>query len=224
MKQFEVLVVSPNEEYRFKASNCEDFININTCLNNQESLAVVYNRFLSQIRLESVKPDFVIFMHHDVELDIAKFIGDLGRCKNKYDVIGLCGTEVLNISQSPLNWYTGSNPTPNKRWGCVTHGELGNQQSFFSGDRSDIRDHEVACIDGLCIVFGAKAINSDLKFDEQFKFDQYDTDISLQVVMNYKLKLGVVVEESLLHYSVGKSIMTKEFLEHEKDLRKKWNF
>ena len=53
-------------------------------------------------------------------------------------------------------------------------------------------------------------------------FDCYDTDISLQTVLKYKFKLGVIVEESLKHYSVGKSIMTDDFLMHEIDLRKKW--
>lgn len=41
--------------------------------------------------------------------------------------------------------------------------------------------------------------------------------------MKYKLKLGVIVEQSLQHYSVGKSILTKDFLTHELDFRKKWN-
>lgn len=160
-------------------------------------------------------------MHHDVNLDIFQLIHDLDIIKNKYDVIGLCGTEVLNVSQSPLNWFTGSAQTPNKRWGCVTHGEV-NSQSFYNIDRANIKDHSVACIDGLCIIFGQNAINSQLKFDEQFYFDQYDTDISLQTILNYKMKLGVIVEKSLQHYSIGKSILSEEFLKHEKDFRKKW--
>jgi len=121
-------------------------------------------------------------------------------------VFGLCGTEVANVSQSPLNWYTSSNPTPGKRWGCVTHGELGNTTSFFSGDRESVTDHEVALIDGLCIVFGKKALESEMTFDETFMFDQYDTDCSLQALMKYGLKIGVIVEQSLQHYSVGRSI------------------
>jgi hypothetical protein len=42
--------------------------------------------------------------------------------------------------------------------------------------------------------------------------------------MTYKFKLGVIVEKSLHHFSVGKSILTQDFLAHEKDLRKKWNW
>lgn len=223
MCEIEVFIASPDSSYRFSTRNYVDSIHVNVCADNKTNLTTVYNEFLTKVRKEEQKPEFVIFMHHDAELDAKQLIYDLRRCKDRYDVIGLCGTEVLNISQSPLNWYTGSRPTPDRRWGCVTHGELGNSKAFFSQDRADVRDHEVACIDGVCIVFGPNAIASELMFDEQFKFDQYDTDLSLQVVMKYKMKLGVVVEESLMHYSVGKSIMTKDFLEHEKDLRKKWD-
>lgn len=162
-------------------------------------------------------------MHADVEVDLNKLIAHIEACKDKYDVMGLCGTSVMNVSQSPLNWWTGSNPTPNAKWGCVTHGELGDKKSFFSSHSPDVTDHEAACIDGLCIVFGPKAIESGMTFDEQFTYDFYDTDISFQTVLKYKLKLGVIVEQSLQHYSVGKSILTKDFLTHEIDFRKKWN-
>ena len=37
------------------------------------------------------------------------------------------------------------------------------------------------------------------------------------------MKLGVIVERSLQHFSIGKSILGTSFIEHEKDLRKKWN-
>ena len=48
-------------------------------------------------------------------------------------------------------------------------------------------------------------------------------NISFQAILKYDLKLGVLVEESLQHYSVGKSILTQDFLKHEIDFRKKWN-
>ena len=96
-------------------------------------------------------------------------------------------------------------------------------QSFFSKDREAVTDHEVACIDGMCIVFGPKAIaDSELNFDTMFSFDFYDTDISFQCLMQRNLKIGVIVEPSLVHDSVGRSIMTDEFLVHEIDFRKKW--
>lgn len=40
--------------------------------------------------------------------------------------------------------------------------------------------------------------------------------------MKKNLRLGVIVEKSLQHYSVGKSILSNDFLKHELDFRKKW--
>lgn len=162
-------------------------------------------------------------MHADVKLDIQSLEKHVLETEGKYDIFGLCGTSVLNVSQSPLNWWTGSNPTPTSKWGFVSHGELGNQISFFSQHSPEVTDHEVACIDGLCIIFSKKALQSGIKFDPIFQFDFYDTDISMQAVMKYGLCLGVLVEKSLQHYSVGKSILTRDFLTHELDFRKKWN-
>ena len=191
-------------------------------LDNKTSLPKLYNILIEDAN--KMNYDFLIFMHADVKLDFAHFIDHLLECKDKYDVFGLCGCTKFSVGRSPLNWFTGSQPFPDQRWGCVTHGELGDQTSFFSEDRKDITDAEVACIDGLCIVLSRKAIDSGIRFDEQFLFDQYDTDFSAQCLMKYKLKLGVLVEPSLQHYSVGKSILTQEFLVHEQDLRKKWNW
>ena len=92
-------------------------------------------------------------------------MNQLEQLSGKYDLIGLCGCAKISVGQSPLNWFCGSIPYPNDRWGCVTHGELGGQVSFFSQHRPDVLDHEVACIDGLCIIFSRKAIDSGLRFD-----------------------------------------------------------
>lgn len=225
MKKFEFLIVSPSERVDFDvvAARAHQDVNVTAMLNNKEPLAKIYNTFLRDARSAVQKPEFVIFMHHDVQLNVSSFINHLDEVKGKYDVIGLCGTEELNVSQSPLNWFTGSRFVPNKRWGCVTHGEVANSTSFYSSDRADVTDHQVACIDGLCMTFGKKALDSKLEFDESFMFDQYDTDISLQTILTYHMKLGVIVERSLQHFSIGKSILGTSFIEHEKDLRKKWN-
>ena len=197
-------------------------VDVSEITNNKLSLATVYNMKLNEER-QFISHDFLVFMHADVTFDVKQFLNHVEQCKCKYDVMGLCGTSTMNVSQSPLNWWTGSNPTPTSKWGCVTHGELGDKKSFFNSHSPDITDHEAACIDGLCIVFGPKVIESGMTFDEQFTYDFYDTDISFQTVLKYKLKLGVIVEQSLQHYSVGKSILTKDFLSHEIDFRKKWS-
>lgn len=190
--------------------------------NNTKSLAEVYNSELADER-RNRKHDFLVFMHSDVKLDVEHLKSHCESVIDKYDVMGLCGCEKVDTSESPLNWFCASRRYPQYRWGCVTHGELGNTTSYFSYDRTEITDHAVGCIDGLCIIFGPKAIDSEMCFDESFKFDQYDTDISFQTILKYHMRLGVIVEESLRHFSVGKSILSDNFLMNEIVFRKKWN-
>ena len=42
---------------------------------------------------------------------------------------------------------------------------------------------------GLCIILTKKAIESGIKFDPELKFNCYDTQISLDAILNYKLKI-----------------------------------
>ena len=95
--------------------------------------------------------------------------------------------------------------------------------SYFSSHSPDITDHAVACIDGLCIIISKHAAELGLRFGNEFTWDQYDTDLSFSCVITHKLRLGVLVEKSLHHYSIGKSILTDNFLMSEIKLRKKWN-
>ena len=41
--------------------------------------------------------------------------------------------------------------------------------------------------------------------------------------MQKGLKLGVIVQKDLQHQSVGKSILTPEFMQSEEKFRAKWN-
>lgn len=221
LAKFRFISVSKNNSQSFKEDDFRklghDVIFVN---NNSDSLPVVYNRFLDEERSLDIKHDFLVLIHSDVKFDIEHFCNHCEEVSEKYDVIGLCGCEKIDTSETPFNWFCGSRKYPEYRWGCVTHGELDNAKSYFSQDRSEIKDHRVACIDGLCIVFGKKALESELRFNEMFMFDFYDSQISFDAILNFKLRLGVIVEESLCHYSVGKSILTDDFLKHEYDFRK----
>lgn len=199
-------------------------IRVDFIADNKDPLPKVYNNALKKVR-EEKDVDYLVFLHSDVSFNVSSFLSHLEEVGPKYDLIGLCGTSTLNVSQSPLNWWNGSNLTPFEKWGCVTHGELGDQTSYFSNHSPNVQDTEVACIDGLCIIFARKALDSDMLFDEDLgKFDFYDTDISCQAMMKYGLKIGVMVQHDLCHYSVGRSILTNDFLATEVKFRKKWNF
>lgn len=190
--------------------------------NNTKSLAEIYNYYLNNI---SNDIDYLCFLHADVKLDIKNLVDKIETCKDKYDVMGLCGCSKISVSKSPLNWYTGSSDFITERWGCVSHGEQNNQKSFFNLHTPNVSDHPAACIDGLCIIFSKTAINTGLRFDETLgKYSFYDTDISFQAVINKKLRLGVLIQQDLYHFSVGKSILSDQFKEDEKIFRKKWNF
>ena len=172
MSKYKFVIVAKDEDFKLKQ---DDFAAIECCAvkfiaNNKLGLGEVFNKELNGA-------DYVFCMHADVKLDIKGLVDHVESVAGKYDVLGLCGCDKMSIGQRPLNWFTGSNPFPKNRWGCVTHGEVGNKTSFFSAEKPQT-DHEVACVDGLCIVFTKKAIDAGLKFDEQFKFSHYDTDIS----------------------------------------------
>ena len=204
-KHFTFVAVSKDGKYLLKDEDIEkaskEFPNItfNRFENkNNEKLTTIYNSFLSKTR-EDRTEDYLILMHSDVKID-------------------------LDCSASPLNWFTGSHTRPKARYGTVYHGELGNQCSIYNDRFPNVKDIDVACIDGLCIIFTRKALyESDIRFDERFMFDQYDTDLSLEATINKKLRLGIIVEPSLQHFSVGKSIIQKKFLVGEIELRKKWS-
>lgn len=191
--------------------------------NNMRSLADVYNSFIEKHRVAK-DIDCLVLMHADVRFNIEHLLKHIEEVSGKYDVIGLCGCSKMTVGASPLNWWTASNIYPTYKWGCVTHGELGNQTSYFSAHHPSILDHEVACIDGLCIILLKRAIeSSDILFDKTFTFSHYDTDFSFQCIMQKSLKLGVIVQKDLTHYSVGKSILTPEFMQSEEKFRAKWH-
>ena len=142
----------------------------------------------------------------------------------KYDLIGLAGTKNLNSSSSHLNWFVGSMDFPYSRYGDVTMLQDGNKEirCWYNALYPDVKDTEVVCIDGLCLILSKKLINQGFKFDESIApYDFYDTDSSFQVIFNYKGKLGVMIEP-VLHKSEGRGILKPEFLEYERKFRDKW--
>ena len=93
---------------------------------------------------------------------------------------------------------------------------------FYNQYRPEIKDTEVVCIDGLCIILSKKLIEKGLRFDTGISdFDFYDTDVSFQTIFNYKGKIGVMIEP-VFHESEGLGILKPEFIEYEKKFREKW--
>lgn len=230
-KKFQIVFVSKNNDFLItreesqifekQHENSDNIVNFAYVSNNKLPLADVYNNFILEHRNKK-DINTLILMHADVKLNLDLLIQHINEVDGKYDIIGLCGCSKIKLSQKPFNWFTGSQAFPESRYGYVMHGEI-SQGTFFNFKYPSISDHEVACIDGLCIIFTSNALyNSDILFDNRFTFSHYDSDISLQAILQKKLKLGCIVQHDLMHYSVGKSILTEDFMKYEEIFKEKW--
>jgi hypothetical protein len=228
MKKFLISIIAKDQNFSISNNSIQDFLSkydnsrVIETGDNTENITIVNNRMIETALSDGY--DYLIMLHSDVEIDLIKLCNHIEECENKYDVMGLCGCEKISISESPLNWFCGSRNYPQYRWGCVCHGELGNSISFFSSDRADILDHQVSCIDGLCIILSRKSMLTGLRFDEKLKFNCYDTQISFDAQLTYGLKVGCLVEKELKHFSVGKSILEDSFFDEELILRQRFDF
>lgn len=190
------------------------------------SLAETYNKTLDA---EDAKEfDWIVFLHSDAAMDVGHFTNGLISSIGKYDIVGMAGAKRLNLKTSPLSWFTASRGNESGRVGMVMHmTPVGSRTPvipsvFTPGELKDIKDDYVAAIDGVCIAVGRRAIeNKDCRFDERFPFDFYDLDFSL-TANKLGLSLGVVVENSFVHMSVGKGILKPEYNKIENIFREKW--
>lgn len=221
----DIVMVSKDDSFMMDESslnNVEDKVRLERVGNNRDFLPVVYNKYIRKHR-EDKDVDYLILQHGDVSYDVKHLLRRLEETKGKYDVIGLCGASKITVSYTPLNWWCGSNPYPEEKWGCVTHGQDGGHMSFYNFHHPDVNDREVAIIDGLCIILTRDLIeNTDILFDERFTWDFYDTDFCWNAIFNYHKNIGVIVEKSLRHFSIGIGILADTFLENEIKFREKW--
>lgn len=98
-QRFLFVIVSKNDKFKMTADDFAGIDGIQTSFvpNNKDKLADVYNRELAAVR-EKKEYDVVVLMHADVKLDLKHFISHVEEVADKYDVIGLCGTTIVNVS------------------------------------------------------------------------------------------------------------------------------
>jgi len=209
-----------DELKKLKEENIAE-IEIVTNPNNTLTLTQFGNK---QIEESKNSFDYLILMHADVDVSIYDFVKHLIATADKYDVVGLAGTKKLFISQSPLTWFTGSHKYPDERYGRITHNHDGMMlESFFSRKHPDVFDTETITIDGLLMCLNKKTLqNEKARFDEQFTYDFYDLDFCLNAQVNTDLKIGTFVQPAI-HNSLGKSVLSEEYLIPERKFRAKWN-
>lgn len=229
--KIKIVIASENDEYLF--SNVKLDINtfpvkydfdVEVIKNNKSGLPIVYNSALRRIRENKEKKyDYVLFMHSDVLFDIYSLLNKVDAYSSIYDIIGLCGCNKISYSVTPFNWFTGSKAFPLNRFGFVKHLDV-NSETFYNSFDPALEHSNAICLDGLCLIFTQKSIyDSDIKFDESFKFDHYDSDLCFQACIVNKLRLGVIVENSLVHKSIGVSITKEDFKKSEEKFREKWD-
>lgn len=195
-------------------------VKIDVFANNTLTLTQLYNKAIDESK-DSV--DFLVLMHSDVYFELYDFVKRLIENKDKYDVVGFAGTKKISLSNSPLTWFTGSSKFPDERYGKVIQNMNGHyEQSFFNFAHPEVKDTEVLTIDGLLMCLNKKVLESGIRFDEQFTYDFYDLDFCFSIQTQTDFKIGVFVDNKLLHESVGRSVLTKEFLEPERKFRMKW--
>lgn len=214
--------VSHTEEIeRLKSEDIAD-IDLYVQANNTETLTQFGNKMIEECKDTY---DYLVLMHSDVDFSLMNFVSQLRETKEKYDIVGMAGTKKLFISQSPLTWFTGSHKYPEDRYGRITHNHDGMMlESFFNREKPDIVDTEVITIDGLLMCLNKKTMQNDkARFDEQFTYDFYDLDFCLNVQVNTDLKIGVFVQPTI-HNSLGRSVLTEEYLVPERKFRAKWNY
>lgn len=231
MKSVKIVSVSKNKKHLIKnndfttsVSDIDNEIGISTKIinlsDNKDGLPKVFNRFLNESKNDNT--DILMLLHADVMFDYNTVMKHYLKVSEKYDIVGFAGTKKIDLSISPLTWFTGSRNFERERFGRITHKQFNLGESFFNGfSHPEIKDTEVSTIDGLCMILNKKVINSDVQFDERFNFDFYDLDFCLTSIIQKHLKIGVMIEP-VIHESVGTSILRSEYLIEERKFREKW--
>ena len=129
-EKIKILTISKNEKFNLTKIDGLEYVEIP---NNTKKITTLYNE---QLRISS-EYDFLVCMHGDVDVDLNHMIPHMIECSKKYDIMGLCGCQKINVSQSPLNWFTGSMFNPECRFGSVIHGEDNNKRTFYNKNKQD---------------------------------------------------------------------------------------
>ena len=149
-----------------------------------------YNRGLAQS-----KGDIVLFSHDDIEIWQPDFTARLKRHLQRFDVIGVAGTNKL---VGP-GWHSSAPPYT---LGQVTHPIAGQfQLSFFGAYRQVMGDMQA--MDGVLLAFRRPAIEQIRWDDQTFTgFHLYDMDATYRA-FRAGYKLAVAADLPILHMSGG---------------------
>lgn len=185
--------------------------NINIIENNKEGLSKCYNKFLT----EEYRDKYVIFVHDDVLIDDLFFEEKVLMAFEKYSIIGLAGSKTCDLSSQTPAWHLMS-----KRedfLGEVAHSKDGNIWTTSFGPT----DSRTLILDGLFLGIDVnKALETGLKFDEDFEFHHYDITMCLRA-NELKIKTGVFPLR-VIHFGLGDSMNSDEWKKSSEVFKNKY--
>ena len=165
-----------------KVGDVNYYIETNNAGENPKGLSKFYNECLERFS----DREYIVFVHDDVELVLSDLSYQVTAAMEKFDVAGVAGCVNPKIQEKNL-WH----------WMAEVHG---NMRGFAGHSRSSDdfiitsfgpTPARVVILDGVFLAVNVQKLNdSEIKFDEQFKFHHYDIDFSLACNKN-QLKLGV---------------------------------
>ena len=177
------------DTYLYKTTLKNNACNVYFEQNNEgkKGLSQFYNECIERYK-EHPTVDTLIFCHDDVQIINTDVFYQVGEGLKKYDVLGVAGCINPKIIEKNL-WHWMAGDKSNFR-GIAGHPSDQNSDSFYvtSFGQTPAR---VAIIDGVFMAINLKKIvDSNIRFDENFKFHHYDIDFSLQCNKS-SLKIGV---------------------------------
>lgn len=177
--------------------------------NNKKGLSTLYNEFLNKKEYEK---DILLFVHDDVEIEDLFLVEKLN--DSPYVVSGLAGCNQIDLAKPPA-WHLMSDR--NSQLGEVSHTKEGKVWTTVFGPTKG----RALLIDGLFIAVNVeKALEKQIKFDEEFDFHHYDLAFCLDC--NSKKASVGVIPIRVVHHGLGDSMLTPEWNTSSKKFREKF--
>lgn len=199
--------------------------------NNTDGLSTVYNRYFNDIYRNKI----VVFAHDDLLIEDLFFDRKLHKAHEIYDIVGLAGSSLNGVKIKDMNLKSPQKPalwhmmTPKDRMsGNVMHPQFeihGNELVKGKQVHTTVfgpAPKKVDFMDGLFLsVNMEKALNQNVKFDEQFRFHHYDIDFTLSAT--YTGLCCGTWPIHVTHMSPGLRSFDERFLKSEEKFTKKYS-
>lgn len=199
------------------------FDNAESCIfyENTRGLSVCYNEAIEKYKNEKYLIDIMLFVHDDVYIQDAYVHKKLIDGFKQFDILGLAGSSDFNINRSPITWHN----SPKNSWSggvehpLQPHTSSENNQFYFSSYGPTPK--RCVIIDGLFMAFKYDVLlESNVRFDEDFDFDFYDTSICTRAALA-GLKIGTT-NIFCTHMSHGQGILEPRYKVLEEKFVKKY--